>query len=835
MQTRLILAVIALAAGAGPAAAQLTYPVKIEDAAVGLPAGRFGQEKDAGTQKPIPVTKRGAWAPIYLKLEMQKEISVGALVRVEAADGDGLRTTLTVPLLSSFAGQLPGAKLDPTNFAYIPYARTGEAGGEVTVTLVTNDGKEKQLADSFKVRYQPFREASSYVVLSVGSRLPGFDLPSDNANKNPQSTRGGLRGGRVETAAITSVAELPDMWIGYQAVDMVVMPTGAVPAAFLAELFSETAGASQIARRDALLEWVRRGGKLVISAGSSAGALSQYKAFQALLPRPIGTNPPSRNVSDLALEVTAGNVSIKERLSSRTAPPAPFPVANLAPAAPGRAARTHVPVAAAPGEPDPGPPVVVQTDVGLGRVTFVGFDLDQSPFLDYPSRPAFWDYLLREAGTAKAPASPPTTPVNNYNVDAEDEWLSALRNHVDTFDGVPVVSFGWVALFIALYTLVIGPLEYLFLKYVLGRLELTWITFPLIVASVSAAAYFTAYAIKGNDLKMNKVDVIDVDLGGGRVYGRTWFTVFSPRIDSYTVGVGPRPGVADDIPGGPAPVVGWMGGGSGGGGGGIVSRGYGVHTSPASGGGVTIADGLDRVPIQVWSTKAFTGEWVGAVSPAAPMVKSDLFHAPADPLGLSGSFTANLPFGTVENAVLIYAGVAYKLPALSPGQKVDVGGLAVNTDYFRDAGRTFGTAMTAQQAQQQVFPGRGGQQIAPVASSRIDLAGLLFHEKSTAGRALSNSSLRSLDQSWRVGDTPRAGDTTAPNVNRDVAILVGSVAPPPGLAEPMLTDANGPSATMLWLKGLPSSGQPRPAVPGTLRQETVVRVFIPIAPAGPKQ
>ena len=174
---------------------------------------------------------------------------------------------------------------------------------------------------------------------------------------------------------------------------------------------------------------------------------------------------------------------------------------------------------------------------------------------------------------------------------------------------MPVISFGWVALFIVLYTLLIGPIEYLFLKKVLGRLELTWITFPVIVLSVSAAAYFTAYAIKGNDLKLNKVDVVDVDLAGGRVYGRTWLTVFSPRIDSYTIGVEPKESWAVSRPDGPTPqpLVDWMGGGRGGGSS-FLSRGYSYHVDPDA---RVMCDGLVRVPIQVWSTKAFTANWSG--------------------------------------------------------------------------------------------------------------------------------------------------------------------------------------------------------------------------------
>src|SRR5207249_2603508 len=93
-----------------------------------------------------------------------------------------------------------------------------------------------------------------------------------------------------------------------------------------------------------------------------------------------------------------------------------------------------------------------------------------------------------------------------------------------------------------------------------------------VVLLVSAVAYFTAYALKGNDLKINKVDLVDIDLrtyleGGQKTrqayaYGTSWFTVLSPRIQNYTVGLVPLPaalgaeGKAEAVPG---TVVSWLG------------------------------------------------------------------------------------------------------------------------------------------------------------------------------------------------------------------------------------------------------------------------------------
>ncbi len=802
------------------ASAQTGYAIKIEDARIGLPPGRFGAEKDAATQKPVNVIKRNMWAPIYLNLEIKKEVETGAKIRIDSADADELRTSMTVPLTKSFSGMLPGTKLQPYELSFTPYVRCGDRSGDVTITILSDDGRDKQLAEPFRIRFQQFRDVSNYVIVSLGSRLPGFDLPSDNTQKG--NARSALRGGRVEASAITNVMEMPDQWFGYQAADLVVLTTGSTPLPFLNELFGDNVQEPQRVRRDALLEWVRRGGKLIVSVGSNSPSLAQMKAFQAILPAPIRIDPPTKAILELPIYGQFPGTTINEPLRAKNDANTTFPVANVG-INPTRTPRVLMPPPdLTRGDGADSQPVVLQMPFGTGRISLVTFDLDQSPFLDYNSRPIFWDWLIRECGSAKGAIAPTAASTNTWSStgDNEDEWASTLRTHVDTFDGVPVVSFGWVALFIILYTLLIGPVEYLFLKYVLKRLELTWITFPLIVISVSAAAYFTAYAIKGNDLKINKVDVIDVDVAGGRVYGKTWFTIFSPRIDSYTIGIEPRAGwtVTQANTPDPIPLLGWMAGGSGGGGS-IVSRGYSYHTDPN---GKTISDGLDRVPIQVWSTKAFTANWSGYIDKGTPLVSSDLAHPPGKGDAITGSFVSNIPIETLDSTVLIYRGRVYKLGAIKPGQRVIVHSeLEEDTNWFNSADSSRVVTNTSG-----VNNFRGGYQ--PVQQRKItnlSIWGMLFHERTTgSGKALMNSSMRDLDHSWRIEDN------TKPRFF-DEAILLANVAPPSGLAETMMTDPTGPSPTKLWLKGLPGGTTKRDPIPGTLRQETFIRVYLPIRPA----
>src|SRR5262249_23323969 len=159
----------------------------------------------------------------------------------------------------------------------------------------------------------------------------------------------------------------------------------------------------------------------------------------------------------------------------------------------------------------------------------VAFDLDAPPFTTWGGQPEFWKKIQGITRTKPAETAATTTYRPN-TMEQNDELAGALERELENFQDIPVISFGWVELFILAYIVVVGPLDYLFLKKVVKRLELTWITFPTIVVFVSAAAYFTAYSLKGNDLKINKVDLVDIDMQTSRAYGNTWFTLFSPRI-----------------------------------------------------------------------------------------------------------------------------------------------------------------------------------------------------------------------------------------------------------------------------------------------------------------
>src|SRR5207245_2381881 len=163
------------------------------------------------------------------------------------------------------------------------------------------------------------------------------------------------------------------------------------------------------------------------------------------------------------------------------------------------------------------------------------------------------------------------------------------------------------AFFIFLYILLIGPGDYLFLKRVLKRMELTWITFPTIVVTVSLLAYYAAYVVKGKELRVNKVDVVDIDQTTGLARGSVWMNLFS-----------------------------------------LSSGGYAYEPFAA-------AERLDGVRVPIWSTKCLTARWIG---PSAALVEADLQPVGTD--RLSGTIT-NRQSVPLKDAILAFGNQVYEL------------------------------------------------------------------------------------------------------------------------------------------------------------------------------
>src|SRR5262249_29989775 len=276
------------------------------------------------------------------------------------------------------------------------------------------------------------------------------------------------------------------------------------------------------------------------------------------------------------------------------------------------------------------------------------------PFTQWKGQAAFWETLIRESGPAYTTSVQKDDLLGTVHSANDPEILGQMQRGLEVFEGIPIISFWWVALFILLYIIVVGPLDYFLLKRVVKRLELTWITFPVVVITVSAAAYFTAYSLKGHDQKINKLDLVDIDMHTSTVQGKTWFAIFSPRIQNYSVSVEPAEnwGLRKDKDLPPTPLVSWMGSASKGRQS-LFRRSYDYEPAAA---------GLDHVPIQVWATKHFQATWQAPIDPASPPIKANL--GSRDSNEIHGEITNNLPVA-LQDVYLIYGKNVYPLNTLT--------------------------------------------------------------------------------------------------------------------------------------------------------------------------
>jgi hypothetical protein len=281
----------------------------------------------------------------------------------------------------------------------------------------------------------------------------------------------------------------------------------------------------------ALREWVRRGGHLVVSVGSDW--LRVRDSFLLAPDDPMLPALPTgrERVSDLgALESYAGAT---KPITRPGAPPAQVTKLEEVEQRRGKV------LIGATGTL----PLVVRGSYGFGRVTVLALDVDQSPFDAWEDRALLWVKALdlRRQLADDSAASPGVAAAGRLYQNNVSDLSSQLRKALEQFSGVTLIPFGWVAFFIFLYILLIGPGDYLFLKKVVKRMELTWITFPTIVVTVSVLAYYAAYAVKGNELRINQVEVVDVDQPSGLVRGNTFLTLFSPQNRDYDISVVPVP------------------------------------------------------------------------------------------------------------------------------------------------------------------------------------------------------------------------------------------------------------------------------------------------------
>ncbi len=742
--------------------------IQIQDVRLGFPAGSMDMYKE------------GKWVPVIVNVGPPKELNnlpadFQGSIEVVTKDSDGwnthlLKDNVVVSKENSRGIFQSYIKVsDSTSFNGVQVRLRGKLGSTEINNLYSYPSPDKM-----RVGSRTSVDHDNLLVVNIGNSHGLRATPEENeatsTGRNVQKLM------TVVSASPNKLFELPDRWYGYESVDAVVIATGQNFGNSLAQQL-----ARDTVRREALEQWILQGGHLIVTVAGNASVVGSPTDFplEPLLPMKIdrgGAEKAERlsGLSDFIQQTIPQNLRrSKSEIRGIVAPyarlePKPDVKVMMASLALDNASFKR--------------PLIVRSAYGLGKITLVGFDTNTDAFQSWDFKQDFWSAVLEARAITPA--------VNAYYGAPREDASLGLANRIEEFGDVPVISFALVALFIALYIILIGPVDYFVLKKVFKRLEYTWITFPTVVLLVSLAAYFGAYYLKGDKLRINKVDLIDVDLKRERVMGTSWLAIFSPRLQNYQIDLEPQ-GVT-----GAVPTLSWLGRFSSYGGarmvgqssGGLFERDY-DYTPTAT--------GLRQLPIQVWSQKSLEARWLASLDRSRMPIENKL--SKKEGLGIKGTVRSKLPV-KLKGVKLYYGEKVWNIGDLDPDKEfqLDVAsqgaaGVMGGVYYERKLDRS-GT-----NSQQPDFAN--------------DINSLIFAGRTAEGAAKSSEFLRYLNQSWRLKDYSEA-------------ILIGVLADDYGDAAKL--NQGGTLGTRLKLTNAAGND----LLTGTIRHASYLRVFLPVAEEG---
>lgn len=250
--------------------------------------------------------------------------------------------------------------------------------------------------------------------------------------------------------------------------------------------------------------WVHDGGRLVIGGG--VGALTTASGLPpALLPLTAQTTAEVDDVAALADFAAVDPIRV----------PGPFVVAR------GEGIDGRI----LAGDEDR--PLIVERAVGDGVVDFIALDLTVAPFEGWSGVTPFWQKLISPGA-----AYPDWMPADIAPTRTQTEQMSYALSMLPSLD---LPSVRGLAILLGVYIVVIGPINYLLLRR-WRRLHLAWITIPVLTLIFSAGAFGVGYALRGNDLILNKIALITPN-GDAPAQVLSFMGLFSPAQQSYAIEV----------------------------------------------------------------------------------------------------------------------------------------------------------------------------------------------------------------------------------------------------------------------------------------------------------
>ncbi|MGQ9925721.1 MAG: hypothetical protein ACUVS4_02515 [Chloroflexaceae bacterium] len=286
----------------------------------------------------------------------------------------------------------------------------------------------------------------------------------------------------------------PDAATALVRLDPAMLPDDAALLAGLDAIFIHdlaTDGLSS-AQREALLLWMRMGGQLILGGGLRAEGILAGLAEVS----PVDVGALRADLPAAALAAFAGRPELAAGLP-------PLTVNEVRLQADARALD--------------GAGLLVARAEGAGQVIFAAFDL--AALRVWPGEAALWEKALQMAPRAHIGPS--------FRWRGDNLLRSALQYR---FVWLPS-PWLMLALMVA-YIAVIGPLNFLLLRW-LRRVELAWVTTPLIALATLGLTYAGSVAMRGSEARVVQVAIVQGVEGVATGQATAFFGVFSPARQSY--------------------------------------------------------------------------------------------------------------------------------------------------------------------------------------------------------------------------------------------------------------------------------------------------------------
>ncbi len=435
--------------------------------------------------------KDGAWAPVFVDISNQGDSQAGRIeVPINTVDpmsrgNPRLAITYAVPVEA------------PRNsrkryLLYVPPERVEKIYLKLDRTEQEIELSGARVAD---------RTDSLIVVLGGDTGLLKFLQGAQAAPRSgPAAMRIGLGGGPMRASQSggpfiqVGRAEwdsLPDSWLGWDGVDAVVLGNAGF------------AGASPESV-EALLRWVESGGTLIVPGGALAQQMASSQ-IGPMLPLVVRGTTSAPGLGALAAWV-------QQQLE-------PGPVLLAA----GTLVKGASVLCGSPDEP-----LIAVRTVGAGRVAMAAFDYTSAPVKYWDGQTAMWQRLI-----AQAPASPSLTEGGEQKFPYGPYGQEIALSDAAAYTPAAALPSFWLLLgFLGAYIIVLVPVNYAVLKR-WDKRELAWVTTPVIVIAFTLGAYVFSYGMRGGEIILNRLAVIEAAPGMTTARGRGYVGLFSPGRDSY--------------------------------------------------------------------------------------------------------------------------------------------------------------------------------------------------------------------------------------------------------------------------------------------------------------